>query len=243
MNQSDTAYFDYLLSLAVMDAAKASNPFTIPEPSITPYDPVVRYPTQSTSTSTFPDVMTFNFVDQMFDFNFISYTPTTPNDTSPHSRKKQENMVMFPEDIDIMTDSESMDIPALSLHLEPSRQPESEPVEFASKQKEVVPKKLRPRRAALGLSYSSFEKRLKILTEDPFVREIMADENKVHCAGCEKNIQLDNRKRRTLHLQNWKTHKRRCAGITQCRQYSLVFHTVSNAYIYLSVTKVCMICI
>ena len=51
--------------------------------------------------------MTFSFVDQMFDFDFAScHTPTTPNDTSPHSRKKHENMVpklisMFLEDIDI----------------------------------------------------------------------------------------------------------------------------------------------
>lgn len=34
MNQSDTTYFDYLLSLTVMDAAKVSNPFTIPDPTI-----------------------------------------------------------------------------------------------------------------------------------------------------------------------------------------------------------------
>jgi hypothetical protein len=237
MNQLDTAYLDYLLRLAEMDTNSASNPFTIPQPSITPYDPV-HYPTQSTSM--LPDVTAFNFVDQMFDFNFdFSLTPTN-YDTLPDFRNKpcnQEDMVpkppVSPEDIDLLLislDSEPKDFNrnlALPLPELPSSELNNEPVAFFGKppkQKEVIQKRPRTRRAALNLSYSSYEKRLKTLTEDPFVWEIMENENKVHCLGCKRTIQLDNRRPRSLHLQNWTTHKGRCSGIikkAQCRQYSL----------------------
>src|SRR5258708_20287361 len=107
MNQSDTAHFDFLLRRAVMDATKTSNRFTMPEPSITPYDPVY-YPTQPTPM--FPDTTTFNFVDQTFNFNFNFAFPTTLNDARLYSRNNpymQEDVVpthisVFPEDINSM---------------------------------------------------------------------------------------------------------------------------------------------
>src|SRR5260221_11572579 len=89
INESDTAYFDYLLRLAIMGATKASEVVTIPEPPITPYDPVY-YPKQSTSIS--PDITTFNTLDQMSDFDFaLSLTSKSINDTSPDSSKQRKH--------------------------------------------------------------------------------------------------------------------------------------------------------
>lgn len=230
MNLSDTLYFDYLLRLAIVDAAGTSDLVTIPEPPITSYDPVY-YPTQS---SMFPDITTFNSVDQMFDFDFaFSLIPTTLNDTlldSSNKRCKQQEVVakpVFPENTGLTTlfdfGSVDLDHDTLPSNPEPERGHIQSISTKPSKQTKVVTR--RPRRAALRLRYSSYEQRLKTLAEDPFVRAIMEDENKVLCAGCGKDIQLDNRRRRSLHLQNWATHKDRCAGISQCRRshFQIVF--------------------
>jgi len=233
-----------------MDPAKTSNPFTMPEPSITPYDPVY-YPTQPIPM--FPDTTTFNFAGQTFNFNFAF--PTIHNDAGPYSTNRpcmQEDVVpthiesVFPEDINSMLNSlhfESVDfnhVPELPLPSTPrTEHPGSKPNNgFASKpppeQKKVVPKKRRPRRGDLRLRYSSFDIRLATLEQDPFVLQIMQEENRVRCLCCKKYIQLDNRKAKSLHLQNWKTHKRRCAGRAQCRHYSLCLRrsTVSDLFFF-----------
>jgi hypothetical protein len=150
-----------------------------------------------------------------FDFDFPHPS------TSLHDTPQQEEVVpkpVLPEISGLMTfDFGSVDLNHdLVFPLPSNSEPDGGHIRSSStkpsKKKKVVPKS-RPRRAALGLQYSSYEERLQTLTEDPFVRAIIEDENKVLCAGCEKDIQLDNRRRRSLHLQNWKTHRIRCAGI------------------------------
>jgi len=249
MNQTDTAYLEYLLRRVAVDAASTSNPFNMPEPSITPYDPVY-YPTQPTPM--FPNITTYNFVDQTCNFNFNFTFPATSNDAGPYSTNRpcmQGHVVpthvsesVFPgiDSMQISLDPEFMDfnrVPALSLPQTPrTEHTGSKPNEFSSKpppkQKKVVSKKPRPRRGELGLSYATPEGRLETLKEDPFVWEIMKEENRVRCLGCKKYIQLDNRKPGSLHMQNWKAHKRRCAGKAQCKHYSLCLRrsTVSDSF-------------
>jgi hypothetical protein len=86
---------------------------------------------------------------------------------------------------------------------------------FSSQSRRSSKPNRRPRkgRAALGLRYTTFEDRLKVLEQDPYVLEIWQYENMIQCGACRKQIQLDNRKPRSLQLQNWTTHRGRCHRI------------------------------
>ena len=70
--------------------------------------------------------------------------------------------------------------------------------------------KPRYRRAAQKLRYRTLEERLKILIEDPFVQKVDREGNRIQCSRCDKYIKLDNRKKGSVHPQNWLTHRKRC---------------------------------
>jgi hypothetical protein len=229
---SDSAYFE--LVLTAMDASKGSNSFTIPEPEY--------YPTQP---ATLPfDIPVFNLVDPIFNFH-VALSPSSKTttsepkseslDTSNKPCKQEEVAFMLPEIGTFMAfDS---DFNPMSSRPSTSLTPdfESEPLVIPSQQEEVVPKP-RQQRAALGLHYSKFKHRLEILMQDPLVQDIKVIENKVQCSACKRDIQLDNRRRGSLHLQNWNTHKRRCVGIkadVSLRALCLRRSTVSDSLIFL----------
>jgi hypothetical protein len=64
---------------------------------------------------------------------------------------------------------------------------------------------------------------LKILQSDPFVLKIWEEENRIRCGGCEENIQLDNRKPWSLHLQKFVKAKVAASTTFHCDVLTVLF--------------------
>jgi hypothetical protein len=207
---------EYCQRVEAFLAAKPDfNSYTIPEP-----------PTAPCNTTQFTNMLPVDSTVSGFHFNPPAPYVTSTNE--PFGQHQVENIRFDAEPIEFNPYITPPSTPPLA---QSDNEPNMKLFVFSA-QKAIS--KPRPKRGALRLRYSNFKKRLNLLRADPLVKNIIAEKNKVQCAGCKKYIQLDNRKPKTLHIQNWKTHKGRCVWNKNQVKASLTTpcSTVSDSFFY-----------
>lgn len=207
MNLIPDPFFGFDLPLDLFSSTTSSG---IKSEPLNPSSKFVRReeapPVPTSSFPPFANFTTFNPVVPTVDFNYMPPPPSTTRNYI--SEPKGEPLeFQFKDEVIPGSSSHETTVPTSDCNREPLA-PSGEPLK---------PKSERKRRRPVGIRYKTVVERKEALEQDPFVLKFDKQKNAVWCTECKNRTQLDNRKAGSLHLQNWNTHKARCAAIKVSR--------------------------